>query len=526
MYKVVIPSAGKGTRLKDLSKHVNKALVSVNQKPSIGYVIEKFPENVEIVVPVGYKSQTIKDFLNTAYPKRKFTFIDVDLFEGKGSGLGYSLLKCKDELNCPFIFIPNDSIIKEDIPEPKTNWMGYSSKHDIKEYRSLSIDADKVKDIYPKGSSGDFLPYIGLASIYDHELFWDYMQKGINEGSIEVGESYGLKMLLNDKAIEAKEFTWHDTGNLEALEQAKEFLPKNKLNANVLDKPDEAIWFCGNQVIKFHIDDKFISERVKRSKSLGNFVPKIKSFSKNMYSYDLISGDVFSRNPTPRRFEEFLKYMDDFWIKKDLKESELNKFRTKCMEFYKDKTLERIKLFLKRFEVIDRNVKINDDKVPNYQQVLDLVDWENMSMGEPVRFHGDLHFENILSTNNSTNPFYLLDWRQNFSGDTEVGDLYYDLAKLNHGLIISHEIINNNHFEVNVSSDNISFEFHRKNMLIECQIVLKDWVEKNNYDWKKVCNLTSLIFLNISPLHEHPYSLVLYYLGLSTLWNDLKSLKV
>ena len=157
---------------------------------------------------------------------------------------------------------------------------------------------------------------------------------------------------------------------------------------------------------------------------------------------------------------------------------------------------------------------------------MDLVDWENMSMGEPVRFHGDLHFENILSTNNSTNPFYLLDWRQNFSGDTEVGDLYYDLAKLNHGLIISHEIINNNHFEVNVSSDNISFEFHRKNMLIECQIVLKDLVEKNNYDWKKVCNLTSLIFLNISPLHEHPYSLVLYYLGLSTLWNDLKSLKV
>ena len=29
-------------------------------------------------------------------------------------------------------------------------------------------------------------------------------------------------------------------------------IPKNKLNANVLDKPDEAIWFCGNQVIKFH----------------------------------------------------------------------------------------------------------------------------------------------------------------------------------------------------------------------------------------------------------------------------------
>ena len=98
MYKVVIPSAGKGTRLKDLSKHINKALVSVNQKPSISYVVEKFPENIEIVVPLGYKGDDIKDFLEIVYPNRKFSFVDVDLFEGPGSGLGYSLLKCKEIL--------------------------------------------------------------------------------------------------------------------------------------------------------------------------------------------------------------------------------------------------------------------------------------------------------------------------------------------------------------------------------------------------------------------------------------------
>ena len=50
--------------------------------------------------------------------------------------------------------------------------------------------------------------------------------------------------------------------------------------------------------------------------------------------------------------------------------------------------------------------------------------------------------------------------------------------------------------KTNQSSGNINFEFHRKNLLIECQSVLKEWVEDNNHDWNKVKNLTSLIFFS------------------------------
>ena len=35
----------------------------------------------------------------------------------------------------------------------------------------------------------------------------------------------------------------------------------------------------------------------------------------------------------------------------------------------------------------------------------------------------------------------LLDWREDFSGLLEYGDIYYDLAKINHGFIIDHKII-------------------------------------------------------------------------------------
>ena len=72
---------------------------------------------------------------------------------------------------------------------------------------------------------------------------------------------------------------------------------------------------------------------------------------------------------------------------------------------------------------------MNDIKIPKYEEVLKTLNWDSIFDGFPVRFHGDLHFENILCVDKKTTPFYLLDWRQNFAGNLDVGDIYYDLAK-------------------------------------------------------------------------------------------------
>ena len=66
-------------------------------------------------------------------------------------------------------------------------------------------------------------------------------------------------------------------------------------------------------------------------------------------------------------------------------------------------------------------------------------------------------------------------------------------------------------------SGNIQFDFHRKNSLINCQSVLKDWVQSKQFSWQKVQLLTALIFLNIASLHHYPYSNLLFYLGKSRL---------
>ena len=97
-YKVLIPSAGLGTRLGDFSKNLNKALVSLDNKPVISHIVEKFEDDIEFIVALGYKGNYIRQFLELSYPKKKFTFIEIDLYEGQGSGLGYTLNYCKKYL--------------------------------------------------------------------------------------------------------------------------------------------------------------------------------------------------------------------------------------------------------------------------------------------------------------------------------------------------------------------------------------------------------------------------------------------
>ena len=514
-FKVFIPTAGKGTRLLGLSRHVNKALVDVNGRPSISYVIEKFDINTRFVIALGYKGNDVRDFLRIAYPERQFEFVTVDPYEGPESGLGYTLLECKEKLQLPFIFCSNDTIVKNEIILPDHNWAGYSDKFGTEEYRSLRVKDDHVTDICPKGAEGNVYPYIGLCGIYDYKEFWSSMESGVNFGSIATGESFGIKDLIV-KGLKAYSFNWFDTGNINSLKDARNNIPQALPDANILAKEDESIWFCNNKVIKFHIDEEFIKNRVKRAKQLNPFVPKILDSGQHIYAYSLIEGELMSRNPTTIKFKSFLEQMFQFWGLGKRQEYDKENLKSLCIDFYKDKTYKRVTDFLELYEVHDGGGEINDIYVEEIFDLLESLDWELITEGFPCRFHGDLHLVNILVTEPTQNKFEfpLLDWRQDFGGDLEVGDLYYDLAKLNHGFIISHEIIKNNQFQyIKDQNGNVAFDFHRKESLFGCQEYLKTWTLENGFSWKKVELLTSLIFLNIASLHHYPYSNLLYYLG-------------
>src|SRR3990167_4359580 len=135
---------------------------------------------MEFVITVGYLGEQIREALPRLYPTRKFTFVEVDLYEGPGSSLGYSMLKAVPYLQCPFIFHTCDTLIfGHPIPEPSQNWMGgYRMAGDISQYRTIEISGTgKAININEKKQGTSDQVFIGFFGIYDYALYWESLKK-------------------------------------------------------------------------------------------------------------------------------------------------------------------------------------------------------------------------------------------------------------------------------------------------------------------------------------------------------------
>ena len=513
--RICIPTAGTGSRLGSIKKGLNKSLINVGGKPAISHIIEKFDPKSEFIIPVGYGAKEVKEYLTLAYPQHKFKFIEIDKYQGAGSGLGYTLFKAKNYLQCPFYFISCDTLFKESIPKLNCNWVGYSKKNETKDYRTIKIVKNKVEFIHKKNiSKATNNAYIGLAFIYDYQLFWENYK--LERKIIEEGEVSGLNNLIERDLIAIK-FNWNDTGNPKELERTRKALVSN-LSLNILDKENEDIWFINKKVIKYSKDSNFIINRVKRAEYIKEFIPKIINSSSNMFSYEMAQGKVISSIITKKLFLNLLEFSKSFWKTKSLEIAEEKEFKNICLNFYKEKTYTRMNQFFKKYPNLEGVKYINNEKIMPIYEIIENLNWDYLCQGKIGQFHGDFHFENILF-NEKENRFIFLDWRQDFGGNIKFGDIYYDLAKLMHGLIIDHEIILENKFNIEINSDKLFFNFYRKFSHVECEKEFAKWLESNNYEIEKVYLLTSLIYLNIASLHHYPYDHLLFGLGYYMLWN-------
>lgn len=515
LYKVVIPSAGVGSRIGSFTKFLNKALVTIGDKPAIAHIIDKIPQQVEIVIPVGYKSDYVIQVLLAMFPDRKFSFVKVDKYEGEGSGLGYTLNCAKHLLQCPFVFVPNDTIcdIDFDLLDPNTagNWMMHYQKQKgdkvpLEQYRTVQVQDHYMVDILPKGAGTEDI-YIGVCGVSDYLKFWDVMS---DKASYEVGEVFALKSLNRVRSLKVD--NWFDIGNYNSLSIAKN--KYNNPNYNILEKENEAIWFHNGNVFKFHIDKSFISDRTKRTKFLGiGTTPQIIHTDDNVYVYKQVEGKILSKVIDNNTVDLVLNKMEsEIWSKRA--GEEIVNLKENLEKFYRQKTMERVHYYFNRFEASDKPTIINGRKCPPVFDQLKNLDWDFLYQNAKIsRFHGDFHSENILI--NDQNNVILLDWRQNFGGlGLEFGDVNYDLAKFLHGLLVSHRQVDMGHFSVEKKKNDT---LHINILIPFCNLqaisILKNFCLVNGYNYRSVEILTGLIFLNICALHEYPYSEFLFYLG-------------
>lgn len=523
-YKVCILAAGVGSRVGEVTNHVNKALLPVNFKAVLSYIIEKFPVDVEMVIAVGHKKETIVDYCSLAHPERKITFVSVDKFVGPGTGPGYSLLQCKENLQCPFVFFAADTIVLEDIPAPNENWFGIAPVKETEKYCTVKIKNNLVYQLDDKIKCDNKFAFIGLAGVNDYEIFFSALEKNKDIISGEIQVSNGFKKLVEKKLVPVG-FTWFDTGSAQSYVETNKNFSGGEKNFD-FTKSNEFLYFVNDRVIKFFADENIATLRVERAKKLAGLTPDIEAHRGRFYSYKKIDGQVLYNLLNTHLVNDFLYWSKlNLWKKLELNDEKKKKFKESCKEFYYDKTMRRLKQFYEKTNISDDWNNINGVSVPPLDELFKKIEWEMLFDGLPSQFHGDLQFDNVLVTRDEVSnlqKFVLLDWRQDFGGLTDFGDLYYDLAKLYGGMIISYQLIKEGKLSFDMSGSSVYYKYHIKNDLMEAKEEYELFLRKNKFDIHKIKLLTSLIFLNMSPLHNDPFDLMLYYMGKNMLHKTLK----
>uniref|UniRef100_A0A6M3J934 Putative phosphotransferase enzyme family protein n=1 Tax=viral metagenome TaxID=1070528 RepID=A0A6M3J934_9ZZZZ len=268
-----------------------------------------------------------------------------------------------------------------------------------------------------------------------------------------------------------------------------------------LPKPDEATYFKGDEVIKYFVDKKRVSGKVERAKLLEGFVPPVRKVSDNFFTYKYVEGDLLS-DCDSITFARFLEFMKSFWQPIEVKD-----FPWTCLEFYQNKTFQRLDLMREKVNI--HTCVINGVEVPPIYVATEKLGWNWLSEGKAVRFHGDPQLENVIVT---PEGFSLIDWREDFGGVKEYGDIYYDLAKIYHALIVNGEVIRSGGYSI-TEGDTVEYTLETKENLREFKEMMERFILDNGYDLKKVKTLSALIYLNSAPLHEEPYNRFLYYFG-------------
>ncbi len=524
-YKVCILAAGVGKDLAGLDKHVNKAVLPVNNKAVISYIVEKFPKQVPIVIAVGHLKDSVIDYLTLAYPERKFTFVKVKKYAGPSSGPGHSILECKKHLQCPFIFCTADTLVSEDIPVPDHNWIGIAPVHETEPYCTVKIRNNAIYELNDKVKNDNHFAFIGLAGVKDYKDFFKALETDKKVIASELQVSNGFKALISKHLVPIG-FTWFDTGTLENYKETnKNFSGEGKFD---FSKGNEFLYFANGRVIKFFADKSVTEKRHQRGeKGLKGITPKIEGRRGNFYAYKRLDGQTLYSVLNASVTGEFLEWAKThLWKKLKLTSAQKKLFAEACQQFYKEKTHERVESYIKKMGIKDRESVINGLRVPGARELLKKVDWESILAGEPAIFHGDLQFDNILMRDKAEKPkdkFVLLDWRHEFGNLVHIGDLYYDLAKLYGGMVISYPLIKEGMFKFDESEAEAYYHYFIKSDLLEARERYEEFLAVEGFDMKKVQTMTALIFLNMAPLHQAPFDSLLYHLGRKMLHKTLQT---
>ena len=229
--KIIIPTAGAGTRLRPHTHTTPKALVQVAGKPILGHILDRLSilDFAELILIIGYMGEKIKNYVDTHY-NFKTTYVE----QKRRLGLGYAInLACDCVDGQPVLITLDDTILEVDLTtmvKDACSSIGAKEVEEPKRFGIIELENGFIKNLIEKPENPPTnIAIVGVYYIQNSPLLFECLQEIIDK-EIRTQNEYqltdGLQLMLEKgekmKAVEID--GWYDCGKPESLLATNRYL--------------------------------------------------------------------------------------------------------------------------------------------------------------------------------------------------------------------------------------------------------------------------------------------------------------
>ena len=510
MRTVIIPAAGLASRMKPLSKGVSKAMIPVNGRPLISYIIEhleKSQARVSEYIVVENELGDIQEFVKRVYPNLNFKF--VHQVERKGPLHAIQLGAEVSDQKGPVTVWLGDTICLEDFDFRED----FLAVHQVPDpHRWCLVDHEGNLFDKPEGQVLTNLALIGVYNFESRAAFDKSLNKGM-KAPTHKGEHQIAALLTEYMAeigqpmalIESSE--WYDCGELNSYYESKARLLKrtarsfNKIEVNT---------FYGT--IRKSSSDEAKKKKIEQEKnwfqSLNQvqslFCPRVLESDKGVLEMSLEPGvalnevlvyDNLRTDVWHEIIRKIIRVHHEVFFCVDPIDARVKDSSLLCFKNYFQRNRDRLDTI---FEMVPTS-QDNQIILKSFFERTALELCKNPVWSGVI--HGDSHLGNIVYDPHSGNIKFV-DPRGSFGESVgTAGDMRYDMGKLLQDFYCGYAMMMAERYRL-VKRDNI-------------EVVEIDWVENSSglqhfliaelqdhgYDVNLLKDLAILLLLTAIPFH-------------------------
>ncbi len=233
--KVIVPLAGKGTRLMPLTKRVPKPLVHVAGRPVMDYVMDTVAgfDVEELIVITGHLKQDVERYITTHY-KVPARFVEQKTLDGTAGAINLA----RPWVDGPVLIIFVDTLFDADLSLIRTSDAdGILWAKEVEDYQRFGVIVTDGKGYMTRivekpDTPVSRLANIGLYYIKDWRTLFDGIAQVLGRAAGKGGEYYltdAFQYMVDQgrRLLVANVGGWYDCGKVDTLLETNEHLLRN-----------------------------------------------------------------------------------------------------------------------------------------------------------------------------------------------------------------------------------------------------------------------------------------------------------